>query len=183
MIRLRIGIIGSFDNICTKLNTTEQYELLVYKHYKQSPTNILNDQIPKKSHTLFDTIKHRNHNNISAIPLTMNRNIAASSTGTVKHWKLCTWHQTASAKNSSKLNEFLHSEVNRLIQHIIVQDQDGQNNNIYWNVLIHSGILNFDIPPLRMIWFGSTVDSHHGLTVSQKQLRMVRMACWKYSWI
>ena len=24
---------------------------------------------------------------------------------------------------------FLHSEVNLLIQHIIVQDQDGQNNN------------------------------------------------------
>ena len=32
------------------------------------------------------------------------------------------------AKNSSKLNKFLHSEVNLLIQHIIVQDQDGQNN-------------------------------------------------------
>ena len=36
-----------------------------------------------------------------------------------------------SAKNSSKLNKFLHSEVNQLIQHIIVQDQDGQNNNTY----------------------------------------------------
>jgi hypothetical protein len=33
-------------------------------------------------------------------------------------------------KNSSKLNKFLHSEVNILIQHIIVQDQDRQNNNI-----------------------------------------------------
>ena len=33
-------------------------------------------------------------------------------------------------QNSSKLNKFLHSEVNLLIQHIIVQDQDGQNNNI-----------------------------------------------------
>ena len=33
-------------------------------------------------------------------------------------------------KNSSKFNKFLHSEVNLLIQHIIVQDQDGQNNNI-----------------------------------------------------
>ena len=32
------------------------------------------------------------------------------------------------AKNSSKLNKFLHSEVNLLIQHIIVQDQDGKNN-------------------------------------------------------
>ena len=37
-------------------------------------------------------------------------------------------HRKASAKNSSKLNKFLHSEVNLLIQHIIVQDQDGQNN-------------------------------------------------------
>ena len=45
--------------------------------------------------------------------------------GTVKHWK---WK--ASTKNSSKLNKFLHSEVNLLIQHIIVQDQDGQNYNI-----------------------------------------------------
>ena len=32
------------------------------------------------------------------------------------------------AKNSSKLNKFLHNEVNLLIQHIIVQDQDGQND-------------------------------------------------------
>ena len=35
----------------------------------------------------------------------------------------------ASAKNSSKLNKFLHSEVNILIQYIIVLDKDGQNNN------------------------------------------------------
>ena len=27
------------------------------------------------------------------------------------------WHRKASAKNSSKLNKFLHSEVNLLIQH------------------------------------------------------------------
>ena len=39
-------------------------------------------------------------------------------------------HRKACAKNSSKLNKFLHSEVNQLIQHIIVQDQDGQNNNV-----------------------------------------------------
>ena len=31
--------------------------------------------------------------------------------------------------NSSKLNKFLHCDVNQLIQQIIVQDQDGQNNN------------------------------------------------------
>ena len=33
-----------------------------------------------------------------------------------------------------KLNKFLHSEVNILIQHIIVQDQDGQNNYKYIKV-------------------------------------------------
>ena len=33
------------------------------------------------------------------------------------------------SKSSSKLNKFLHCEVSILIQHIIVQDQDGQNNN------------------------------------------------------
>ena len=32
-------------------------------------------------------------------------------------------------QNSSKLNKFLHSEVNLLIQHIVVQDQEGENNN------------------------------------------------------
>ena len=66
-----------------KLNTTQQYE--IYKHYKQSPTNILNDQIHYKSHTLFDKIIHSSNNNISANPTTTNRNIAASSTRTVKH--------------------------------------------------------------------------------------------------
>ena len=39
-------------------------------------------------------------------------------------WKWYTWHRKAYSKNSSKLNKFLHSEVNQLIQHII----DGQNN-------------------------------------------------------
>ena len=80
--------------------------------------------------------KHSNHNNITAIPTTMNRNISASSTRTVKQWKWCTWHRKAFAKNSSKLNKFLHSEVNQLIQHIIVQDQDGQNNIIYTVLLM-----------------------------------------------
>ena len=80
-----------------KLTTTEQHKIC--KHYKQSPTNILNDQIHYKSHTLFDTIKHSSHNNISAILTTMNWNIAASTTGTVNHWKWCTWHRKASAKN------------------------------------------------------------------------------------
>ena len=35
----------------------------------------------------------------------------------LKHLKWCTWHRKASAKNSRKLNKFLHSEVNLLIQH------------------------------------------------------------------
>jgi hypothetical protein len=40
------------------------------------------------------------------------------------HGALKIMNLKASAKNSSKLNKFLHSEVNLLIQ----QDQDGQNN-------------------------------------------------------
>ena len=32
---------------------------------------LLNDQIHYKSHTLFDTIIHSTHNNISAIPTTL----------------------------------------------------------------------------------------------------------------
>ena len=49
-------------------------------------------------------------------------------------------HRKASAKNSSKLNKFLHSEVNVLIQHIIVQDQDGQKtirDNIIFLLMPH----------------------------------------------
>ena len=49
--------------------------------------------------------------------LTTNRNIAASSTRTVKHWK-CTWHRKASAKTQVSLTRFLQSEVK--IIHIIV---------------------------------------------------------------
>ena len=101
-----------------KLNTTEQYE--INKHYKQSPTNILNDQIHYKSYTLFDTIIHSSHNNISANPTTTNRNIAASSTRTVNHWKWCPWHRKASAKTQVSLTRFLQNEVK--IIHIIVQN-------------------------------------------------------------
>ena len=43
--------------------------------------------------------------------------------------KMMQMHRKAFDKNPSKLNKFLHSEVNLLIQHIIVQDQYGQNNN------------------------------------------------------
>ena len=38
------------------------------------------------------------------------------------------WHRKASAKTQVSLTRFLQSEVK--IIHIIVQDQDGQNNNI-----------------------------------------------------
>ena len=40
-----------------------------------------------------------------------------SCTGTIKHWKWCTWHRKANAKNSIKLNKFLHREVNLLLLH------------------------------------------------------------------
>ena len=39
------------------------------------------------------------------------------------------WRRKASAKKVS-LTSFLHSEVNKLIQHIIVQDQDGQTTTL-----------------------------------------------------
>ena len=47
-------------------------------------------------------------------------------------WLLClcqrVYGRKASAKISNKLNKFLHSEMNLLLQHIREQDQDGQNN-------------------------------------------------------
>ena len=65
--------------------------------------------------------------NTAAKITTMYRNIAASFTGSVKHWKWCKWHRKASAKNSSKLNKLLHNEVNLLIQPIFML-------NIYINL-------------------------------------------------
>ena len=55
-------------------------------------------------------------------------------------------HRKASVKNSSKLNKFLQSEVNLLIQRIIVQDQDGPNNNIIIT-------LNFRLMRILQIFF------------------------------
>ena len=43
------------------------------------------------------------------------------------------WHRKASPKTQVSLTRFLQSEVK--IIHIIVQDQDGQNNNI--NSILH----------------------------------------------
>ena len=42
---------------------------------------------------------------------------------------ICHGHRKASAKTQVSLRKFLQSEVK--IIHIIVQDQDGQNNNIF----------------------------------------------------
>ena len=131
---------------------------MVYKHHKQSPTDKLNDQIHYKSHTLFDAIKHSSQN-ISAIPTTMNRNIAASSTGTVKHWKWCTWHQKPSVKNSSKLNKFLHSEVNILIQRIM-----------------KSWTANFLFPITEIRCYFTTYLSH-----IDKRMLFYYTICWKKS--
>ena len=61
----------------------EQYE--IYKHYKQSPTNLFNDQILYKSHTLFDTIKHSSHNNISATSSKMNKILHSAVNLLVQH--------------------------------------------------------------------------------------------------
>jgi hypothetical protein len=69
-----------------KLNTIKQYE--IYKHYKQSPTNILNYQLHYKTHILFGTITHASHINTSTIPTTMSQKtnpITANSTGIVKN--------------------------------------------------------------------------------------------------
>ena len=73
----------------------------------------------------------------------------------VHHFQCLTLHRKASAKNSSKLSKFLQSEVNLSIQHIMVQDQDGQNSNtkyrksinietyrsrnwLIWDILVHT---------------------------------------------
>ena len=66
------------------INPTEKYEL--YKPYKQSSTNILNEQLHYKTHTFFSTIAHARHTNICALPTTVNwktNSIAVSSTGNV----------------------------------------------------------------------------------------------------
>ena len=45
-----------------------------------------------------------------------------------------------------RLNKFLHSEINLLIQHIIVQDQDGQNNILY--LIVHKIYQNYGLPSM-----------------------------------
>ena len=39
--------------------------------------------------------------------------------------------------DSLHYSSFLHSEVNQIIQHIIVQNQDGQNNNTIISVALY----------------------------------------------
>ena len=56
-------------------------------------------------------------------------------------------------KTQVSLTCSLHSEVNKLIQHIIVQDQDGQNNKIskHFIYLIFSGKIFYFISILYNI--------------------------------
>ena len=70
-----------------------------------------------KSDTLFHTIKHTNHTNITAIPATMNWNtnfIAFRSTGTAKHRNDA--HRKLLLKTQVS-EKFLHSEVNLIKQY------------------------------------------------------------------
>ena len=72
-------------------DSTKQNEIC--KHYKQSPTNMLNDQLHYKTHTLFDTITYASLTNISSIPITINWKRTSSKPiqpGPAKHWKWCT---------------------------------------------------------------------------------------------
>ena len=53
-------------------------------------------------------------------------------------------------KTQVSLTSFLHSEVNQLIQHIIVQDQDGQNNNKRFNLLSCFGKIKMNLSHLEL---------------------------------
>ena len=54
---------------------------------------------------------------------------------TVKNWKLFTWHRKGCARISSKWKVLAKwTEENLIIQYIIVQNQDGQNNNFWWRL-------------------------------------------------
>ena len=72
---------------------------------------------------------------------------------------------SGSAKNSNKSNKFLHNEGNLLIQHIIVQDQDGQNNNIKSHVLNTNGKVKLK----NIITFSGYLPSSH-LQIDLKSL-------------
>ena len=74
--------------------------------------NAFYSQVPLLGLSLFTFLTNR-----GILFWTSNLSVLIQNNRTVKHWKWCTWHQKASAKNSSKLNKFLHSEVNQLIQH------------------------------------------------------------------
>ena len=54
---------------------------------------------------------------------------------------LGTWHQKDSAKNSSKLNKFLHSEVNLLIQHIT--SAISRLRNMYISIYVNENSIIF----------------------------------------
>ena len=46
--------------------------IYIYNHYRQSPTNILDDKLHYKTHILFDPIIHASLTKISAIPIPVN---------------------------------------------------------------------------------------------------------------
>ena len=69
-------------------------------------------------------------------------------------------------KTQVSLTSLLHSEVNKLIQHIIVQDQDGQNNNTNYRFVF---TCQFDLKLFFSAFFGFTARSDFGLLHSNNQ--------------
>ena len=103
------------------------------------------------------------------------------------------------------LNKFLHSEVNQLIQHIIVQDQDGQNNNankllsmsgqpisvvigvLTWHLGLYGHLHNIwkDINP-RTVW-GHAANTHIHILQALQTEQLVKLqeqtsTQWQKKW-
>ena len=73
------------------------------------------------------------------------------------------------------MNKFLHSEVNLLIQHIIVQDLDGQNNNMNLLVKWSAGrILKFII---NSLFFVIRIFSEFWLILVSLVLGLIELVC------
>ena len=66
------GTIGYVCRISRKLNYTPPNDI-TYKHYKQLPINMLNEQSHYKTHKLFDIITQASHTNVSVTANTVNR--------------------------------------------------------------------------------------------------------------
>ena len=75
-------------------------------NYKQSPTNILNDQLYYRAH-IFDIITHGSHTNISVIPTPMN-------------WK--TIPITASLSGPPSINNGAHGNEKLLLNTQVSED-------------------------------------------------------------